>query len=346
MAGIYGGVVATTPASTQTATLGQVIYLSIPTLATPTPVQYTTPPSPTSLDQTQDSSGLPILVLTQVDNTVVDPSGSILETATILQGLPSEEPTLPSGQPLLSVLPDNGWGSWTAAEKAGVIVAALLLGLGLIAAGICVCCVQRKRKKAERDMEKRLSGPRRRGSGREEEGRGIGGAVVREWLQDFGRKRERGERKGKRRVKDEGLPGRRPHGGALPDQRPRSARNSQGMNNRRPIEMSGAINEQTQPIPPGLKPLRPPQPNQRRNVRENPGVVGVDTDRSSHGGGIRSGAVRSDAARQQGDAHHLDSTSEAEVSIYLSPCSASSTPEPWALGDVKSLSLKQVRYVI
>ena len=289
---VYGATVTTMLTSTQTATVGQYIYLTIPTPLSPPPTLYTSVPAPTAPNQKEYPNGLPILVLTQLDNVIIDPSGSIIETATIVQGLPPVGPTLPAGQKLYLVPPGNGWTSWTAGEKAGVIIAAMLVGLGLFAAWIWICIVHRGRKKAEKEMNRR----RRSRSGNKT----LAGFEVRDWVHNlFGQKKRSGTQEAQhdssRRNSVREVPGTRTVI-STPSVMPRY---SQGPNDRRRDEMSGAlpVNEPSQQVSRGEMPLRPPVPTSRYNDQEYAGGGGRASVGPYIGRGFQNGAVRADGSR-------------------------------------------------
>ncbi|MCJ1480715.1 hypothetical protein MMC06_000870 [Schaereria dolodes] len=322
----FGATVTTTVTTTQTATLGQVIYLTIPTPATPPPLQYTSIPFPTLPDQKQYPSGLPILVLTQVNNVIIDPSGNVLETATIVQGPPPVGPTLPSGQKVILVPPVTGWRSWTAGEQAGVIVAAVFLGVGLIATGIWVCCVHRRRRKVEREAKKRHRDGRR-GSRHKKEKSGVVALLLKQLFDGSGSRGrsgglrngkdvEDGERRSKKtqrtRSKEKPVPAPQQNGLANPKPEPR--RDDWRFSSGEPLTMSGGLGP-SQQVPQGERPLRPPRPSQQRDSRENVRGQRMSGERQDGGRIIRSEAIRDDRARQENEATQHGPRIRGEVSM-------------------------------
>jgi len=176
---IWGATQTTTFTTTMTGTVGQVLYFAFPTLTTSQPLSYTTLPSPTDPNSKQFPAGLPILVITQVDGIIVNPSGQTLSTATIVQALPasanstltSTSTSTPGGtgkvDPVQSQ-PSSGWMAWSTGAKAGVVIAGVVCGLGLLVALWYVWAARQKRKRLERDMEK---GPGGGGAGERKKGK-------------------------------------------------------------------------------------------------------------------------------------------------------------------------------
>ena len=145
---VYAYTTTTTITATVTGTLGQAIYLPFPAPTTTVPLEYTTLPSPTDLASKLYPTPLPILTITQVDNVIVNPSGHVIETATMVQAAPPVGPTLPSGQdPGEKVYlkpPRRGWEGWALAAKIGFFVG---IGLALLSAVLVMYFMLRWRQK-------------------------------------------------------------------------------------------------------------------------------------------------------------------------------------------------------
>ena len=323
---IWGATQTTTFTTTTTATVGQVVYLTFPTLAAPPSLQYTTFPSPTSPFSKQYPDGLPILVLTQVDGIIVDPSGQVLTTATVVQS----PPTPPSGQKVVLVPGSSTWASWTEGEKGGVIAATVFSVLGLIGVFLYLCHVRRKRKKMERDMER---GPRG-GGGKKKAG---------SWVEKMGmgRKEKATEIKKEKKVPRgiEGLEGvemgpaamRSVYGDLSTGPPPRSG-NGTGIrrNNHSPgrdrfggRDIRGALqrDDNAQRAPVGQRPLLPP--NQLRVSRTDSRHVGADTGAAAPSGGtMRSEARKSERARHrigEGSVNGIRGSTVSEWHVPLPP---------------------------
>ncbi len=158
---VWGATRTTTFTTTVTGTPSEVIYIAFPTLTSTLPLEYTTLPSPSNSNSKIFPNGQPILVLTQVDGVIVDPTGQTISTATVVQAPPPLYPTLPAGNKINLVDPSYKWATWSRGERAGVIVAIVVAVLGMIAAFWYVCAQRRKRTRLEKDMEK---GPLRGGN--------------------------------------------------------------------------------------------------------------------------------------------------------------------------------------
>ncbi|MCJ1364651.1 hypothetical protein MMC16_003766 [Acarospora aff. strigata] len=172
---IWGATRTTTFTTSTTATPGEIIYISFPTLTTSQVLEYTTLPSPTSPNSKWFPDGQPILILTQVNGVIVNPQGQTLSTATVVQSPPPLYPTLPPGDKIQLVQPSYHWANWSTGEKAGVIVASVAVGIGLIGAIWYVCVQRRKRNRLERDMERGPNGGRgARKKGKVSRGSGAG----------------------------------------------------------------------------------------------------------------------------------------------------------------------------
>lgn len=282
---LWGATRTTTFTTTTTATVGQVVFFAFPTLATHQSFQYTILPSPTSLSSKQYPDGLPILVLTQVDGIIVDPSGQILTTATIMQTAPMS-PMSPNGEQVTLVPGSNTWQDWTQAQRGGVIAGIVFSVLGLIAVSVYLCHVRRKRKKIEKDMETgpRGDGRRTKSRTRKKEKRGprgiaglagveMGPAAMRSGHENM----------------SSGPPPRR-SGVGRTDQLPgRDGRGAQ-------YQMAGALQgDDIQRVPVGQRPLLPP--NQQYLPRTEPRRVDPAPGAPPAGRTIRSDASRADRAR-------------------------------------------------
>ncbi|MCJ1232938.1 hypothetical protein MMC14_000892 [Varicellaria rhodocarpa] len=136
---MYAYTTTTTITTTVTGTLGQALYLPFPVATTVAPLEYTMLPSPTNPASKLYPTPLPILTITQVENVVVDPSGRVIETATMVQATPPAGTTLPSGQEAGEKVflepPLSGWASRPEATKVGLI-AGLALALVLVVVGV------------------------------------------------------------------------------------------------------------------------------------------------------------------------------------------------------------------
>ncbi|KAL8778827.1 MAG: hypothetical protein Q9213_007219, partial [Squamulea squamosa] len=139
------------------------LHLSIPSPLTPIPISYITPPIPDSPNSKAYQYGLPILVLTELDAVVYDPSGKeVVSTVTTVQKAPGATAVADDGGdahggPYLR----NAWGDWTKAERAGVIagiVVAVGCTMGML---VWLCCRSRawgnrgERKRRRRRMRER-----------------------------------------------------------------------------------------------------------------------------------------------------------------------------------------------
>ncbi|KAI9876859.1 MAG: hypothetical protein M1830_005446 [Pleopsidium flavum] len=171
---IWGATRTTTFTTIATGTPGEVVYFNFPILTASQSLDYTTLPSPTASNSKQFPNGQPILVLTQVNGVIMNPQGQVLSTATVVQAPPPLYPTLPPGGKVNLVEPSYKWSTWSAGERAGVIVAIVLAILGLLAALWYICGLRRKRKRMEKDMEK---GPK---------GGGTGGKKQKRWTKGQG----------------------------------------------------------------------------------------------------------------------------------------------------------------
>lgn len=299
---IWGATQTTTFTTTATGTVGQVLYFAFPNLTTSQPLSYTTLPSPTDPNSKQFPAGLPILVITQVDGIIVNPSGQTLSTATIVQAPPASTNSTSTSTPggagkvdLMQPQPNSGWMAWSSGAKAGVVIAGVVCGLGLLAALWYVWAARQKRKRLERDMEKgpggggageRKKGKRsytkkKKASGLEERPGGIEGIegvemgpAARRSLQgdaSSAMARKSGEPRASRKSADPRVSGR--------------TQREEG-NARAPVGEVGvaARGVAVAPLPVGQRPLHPPTPNQGTRVetrgrelvnRTGPSVVPV-----------------------------------------------------------------------
>ncbi|KAL8906822.1 MAG: hypothetical protein Q9207_001810 [Kuettlingeria erythrocarpa] len=150
----FGATSTITLSTTTSATIGAVLYLTIPTASSLHPTPYTLLPVPTSLGAKFYPDGLPVLVLTQVDAVVFDADGGrLLSTVTAVQ----REPDTTGGVKTegASTVVGNGWAGWTKAQMDGVIVAGVLVAA--IVAGMLVWCVRRRgvwQRRGERKMRR------------------------------------------------------------------------------------------------------------------------------------------------------------------------------------------------
>lgn len=289
---IWGATRTTTFTTIATATPGEVVYFNFPTLTTSLPLEYTTLPSPTAPNAKQFPNGQPILVLTQVDGVIMNPQGQVLSTATVIQAPPPLYPTLPPGGKVNLVQPSYEWSTWSAGERAGVIVAIVLAILGLLAALWYVCGLRRKRKRMEKDMEK---GP---------QGGGGDGRKKKRWAKGFGNNpsaQQSGPRgiEGMENVEMGPAARRSVHGepSSVPTRRSvdrrTSRRSQQSSANReadhRPLvngSTVGTRNAEVPVIPIGKRPLNPPNPNTamrteaRHSERDNQAGPSIRTVRT------------------------------------------------------------------
>ncbi|KAL9001466.1 MAG: hypothetical protein Q9169_000041 [Polycauliona sp. 2 TL-2023] len=143
----------TTLHTTTSATIGAILHLTIPTPLTPIPTSYTTPPIPDSPASKAYPYGLPILVLTELDAVVYDPSGrKVVSTVTTVQTAPGGGATeMADGKAYLK----NAWGEWTPAERGGVVAGIVLVVVFMMGMGVWCCCrsgawEKRGRKKGRR----------------------------------------------------------------------------------------------------------------------------------------------------------------------------------------------------
>lgn len=288
---LWGATRTTTFTTTTTATIGQVIFFIFPTLTTPQSFQYTTLPSPTSPFSKDYPGGLPILVLTQVNGIIVDPSGQILTTATIVQTAPTS-PTSPNRANTTLVPGDSAWRNWTPGQKGGVIAAIVFSVLGLIGVILLLCRVRRQRNKMERDMEtdpRENRGRARTRTRKKEEHVGprgiadlagveLGPAAMRSVQANVSTAQQR-RRSGNRM------------GGSRTD--PSLGRNRPGVR----YQMSGALqgDDNLQRVPVGQRPSLPP--NQQYLPRTEPAHVDPGPGAPPPVRSIRSEARRADRAR-------------------------------------------------
>ena len=145
----------TTITSTVTGTPGGLLYLEFPAATTTQPLSYTD--MPRASDGKEYPTPLPILVLTQYDAVVVDSTGSIIETQTVIQSPPPVGPTLPAGyDPGTKVYlspPIWGWGGWSRNGQAAFCVALALMLLVIAATSVLLWIFARARKTFETTYE-------------------------------------------------------------------------------------------------------------------------------------------------------------------------------------------------
>ena len=150
----------TTVRTTTSATIGEVLHLTIPSPLTSVPTSYTTPPRPASPASKVYPYGLPILILTELAAVVYDPSGKeVVSTVTTMQTAP--DATRAAGDARNANQEEyflrNAWGDWTRTERAGVI-AGVVGGLTL---GMLLWCCCRSRawgRKGERKKRRSIRG--------------------------------------------------------------------------------------------------------------------------------------------------------------------------------------------
>ena len=153
---IYGATRTETFYTTITATPGDVVYIPFPTLTTPEPVEYTTIPVSASINRTEKvfPNGQPILVLTEVDAAVFNPTiNDIAYVQTLLQAPPPPPTEDPRSGKIALANPSWKWDTWTTAEKAGVVGACIV---AFFATGTLLIwlCLERHRRRKREDAEK------------------------------------------------------------------------------------------------------------------------------------------------------------------------------------------------
>ena len=143
---IYAYTTTTTLTQTTTGTSGQILYLPFPT--------------PLSTASTFYSNSLPILVLTELDNIIVDPWGVILETATLIQAPPDPGNTDSAGQGESFYLASRatGWAGWSQSERGGVVAAAAIVGLLFVGVIWWLWRFVRKQKREREQRQRDLEG--------------------------------------------------------------------------------------------------------------------------------------------------------------------------------------------
>ena len=136
-----------TVSTTTSATVGAVVYLTIPTPLTPETTSYTTLPLPKDPTAKAYPNALPVLVLTQLNAVVFDPvANEIVQTITTIQQPPPGAVTVSSAQQTQVADAMNGWSTYPKLQQDIMIAAFILVAIGVIY-WVLVCLKDRERSR-------------------------------------------------------------------------------------------------------------------------------------------------------------------------------------------------------
>lgn len=139
----------TTIVSTITGTPGSLLYIAFPAASTTHGAPDTVVTVRSNIINAVPTTQ-PILVLTEYNAVIVDPTGSIIETQTLIQSPPPISPIVPTGYDpgtmITLIEPTFGWQGWSQEQKAGVVVAATLLSVSVALLVLLLCRIVKRRK--------------------------------------------------------------------------------------------------------------------------------------------------------------------------------------------------------
>ncbi|KAL8910714.1 MAG: hypothetical protein Q9171_004007 [Xanthocarpia ochracea] len=295
----------TTVRSTTSATIGEVLHLTIPSPLTSIPTSYTTPPLPDSPASKVYPYGLPILILTELDAVIYDPSGKeVVSTVTTVQiapdatGAAGDARTVDQEEYFLR----NAWDDWTRTERAGVI-AGVVVVVGFTLGMLLWCCCRSKAWGRRGERKKRRSIRGRDGwRGRPKKGGGAEEDDARqkdvELESDPGGRaaEEKGRARTQRRA--EGLPGINisrgsPH--AVQENLKEAPSDREREFIGKPYQMSGALQISRSPAPAQLR-------SQLSAISDRAGEL-RDTQLGREASGARISAYRAMRAQERRDEH-------------------------------------------